>query len=231
MSTLRSLTTCARPVNRLLALALSGLALSFALIVGSSPAYAARRPGAAPSQTTKAPPVIPAQTRNALLSQLARSLSKLGRGPTLQQLKALGLRPASRQQVARFKQLQSRHLARAATAGATYWYTWQYSGNIWVDDYYSGPYFTDGATDLVDGSFYSEYYIVYDNFKTCTSSGGDCLDASAYTYQIFGYLTPDLTPSEVGLRIALADPTGWYWQGPSELTQAEQLIGYGPYAG
>jgi hypothetical protein len=86
MFTLRSLTTCARPLNRLSALALGGLALSLVLIVGSSPAHAARRPGAAPSQTTKAPPVVPAQTRNALLSQLDRSLSKLGRRPTLQQL-------------------------------------------------------------------------------------------------------------------------------------------------
>jgi Ricin-type beta-trefoil lectin domain-like len=90
MPTLRSLTTCARPLRRLAALALAGLALSLALIVGSSPAHAAKRPAAAPSQTTKAPPGLSPHTRE-MVSRLDRSLAKLGKRPTLRQLKALGL--------------------------------------------------------------------------------------------------------------------------------------------
>jgi len=54
MLTLRSSTTGARPLKRLAALALAGLAPSLALVVGSSPAHAASRPLAARSQTTTA---------------------------------------------------------------------------------------------------------------------------------------------------------------------------------
>ena len=218
MPTLRSLTTCARPLNRRAALALAGLALSLALIVGSSPAHAARRPAAAPSQTTKAPPVLSPHTREALVSKFDRSLSKLGKRPTLQQLRAVGLRPASAQHVAQFKGLQSHHLARAATAGATYASTWQYYGNTWVDEYYDGPYSAGPYPGVTN------YYIVYFNFKTCTPAGIDCFDANAYTYEVYG---------------AFREPLGNLWYGwdtpygqyPYPANPTDDSLGWGPYAG
>lgn len=172
MPTLRSLTTDARPVSRRVALALAGLALSLVLIVGSSPAHAAGRPAAAPSRTTKAPPIISLHTTEALASRLDRSLSKLGKRATLQQLKALGLRPDPKQLAARFNKLAHSTRARPATVGSTYWFTYQYYGHFWADVYYTGP--------EVDGGGHT-FYQVYSNYKICDWQGENCIDLNVYT--------------------------------------------------
>ena len=210
MPTLRSLTTCARPLNRRAALALAGLALSLALIVGSSPAHAARRPAAAPSQTTKAPPVISSRTREALASRLDRSLSKLGKRPTVRQLKALGLRPVPKQLAARFNKLAKSTRARTADVGSTYWFRQQYYGNIWVDEYFSGPYSNGPGTEI--------NYFIYNNFQVCNQNGGACIDANAYTTNFYAYL-----PS-VG---------GWYWinTNGNALDSEPPFGNEGPFAG
>jgi hypothetical protein len=174
MPTFRSLATSARPLSRRAALVLAGLALSLALIVGSSPAHAAGRPAAAPLQTTKAPPVISSAQTRALASKLDRSLSKLGKHPTVGQLKALGLRPDPKQMAADFNKLAHSTRARAATEGSTYWLTYQYYGHFWADVYYSGPYvaITDGTT----------FYVVYSNYKICDWQGNNCNDLNVYTF-------------------------------------------------
>ena len=185
MSTFRSLTTDGRRLSRRAAIALAGLALSLALIVGSSPAHAASRPAVAPSQNTKAPPVLSARTREALASQLDRRLSKLGKGPTVRQLEALGLRPDPKQLAARFNKLAHSTRARAADIGSTYWFTYQYYGHVWADVYYTGP--TGNGT-----------YTVYSNYKICpligpipvpvsvfgapTAELDGCMHLNVYTY-------------------------------------------------
>jgi hypothetical protein len=210
MHTFRSLTTGGHALSRLAALAVAGLALSLALIVGSSPAHAAREPAAAPSRTTKAPPVISPHTTEALLSQLDSSLSKLGKRPTVQQLKALGLRPVPKRLAARFNKLAHSTRARAATAGSTFWFTQEYYGSIWVDEYYSGPYSSGPGLEV--------YYDVYNNFKVCNQNGGACYDANAYTRNFYAYL-----PSY----------GGWYWIATNgNALDSEPPFGdEGPFAG
>jgi hypothetical protein len=132
---------------------------------------------ATPGRTTKAPPPVPARVRNAELSALMSKLAKLhlkrGARPSARELKALGLRPDPKQLAARFKRLTKSTRARAATAGSTYWFTYQYYGHFWADVYYRGP-----LLDLTAGVI---YYEVLSNYKICDGEGGDCTDLNVYT--------------------------------------------------
>ena len=102
------------------------------------------------------------------------------------------------------RQLRSRTRgARAATAGSTYWYTYQSLDNSWVDRWYTGGFY----------SYPYYYYVVYDNFKTCEYSGNNCIDGNAYTYR---YLVYDY---ETG---------GWYWWYNENDPEGG---GWGPYVG
>jgi len=179
------------------------LLASLALLVG---VVASAQSNARPSNTaltTKAPRALSASTR-------AADLSKLGnKRLSSKQLKALGLKPASRQQLARLKQLQksSKSVARTSHVGTYAWYTNHYYGNTWQDVRYSGPYYS---------GYWSPYYVIYDNFKTCTNSGTGCIDGDAFTYQYFLHYTPNNT---------------WYYYGPSGYTTYHQALGFGPYYG
>ena len=117
-------------------LTLASLSLMIGL-VGAAQASAA--------QTTKAPPAVRASTRDAGLSDLASKLATfhVNRNTRLnaQELKALGLKPLSSQQAARMNKLAKSGGAKAATAGSYYWYTYHYYGHVWVDAYWSGPYY------------------------------------------------------------------------------------------
>jgi len=177
---------------------------SLALLVG---VVASAQSSARPSKTaltTKAPPALSASTRAADLSRLGN------KHLSTKQLKALGLKPASRQQVARIKQLQkssSKSVARSSHVGTYAWYTNHYYGNTWQDVRYSGTY---------TWGYWDPYYVIYDNFKTCNNSGTGCIDADAYTYQYLLHYTPNNT---------------WYYYGPSGYTTGHQLVGFGPYFG
>lgn len=163
----------------------------------------------ATAPTTNAPPAVKASTR-------AADLSKLGSSKRLSahQLKALGLKPLSRQQVARIKQLQKKSNGAARTSartasvvGTNYWYTWENARNSWSDRYYSGPYYSYP---------WYPYYVVYDNWKTCTYSGTNCIDAHAYTYQYYLYYYPNGT---------------WYYYGPGGYqSNSTTYGGWGPYS-
>jgi len=178
---------------------------SLALLVGVVGSAQAGSSSARPSKnalTTKAPTALSASKRAADLSKLAnKHLSS-------KQLKALGLRKASPQQVARIKQLQkSSKAAKTSHVGPYAWFTRQYAGNTWQDVRYSGPYYS---------GYWSPYYVIYDNFKTCTNSGTGCIDADAYTYQYLLRWSPNNT---------------YYYYGPSGYSTGHQAVGYGPYFG
>ena len=145
---------------------LASLMMMIGLMGSTQVGAAAAKPS---GETTHAPPAISVATREATLPKLdSKRLSA-------QQLK--GLKPASHQQLAGIKQLQkNKAAARAATAGTYYWTTYHYYGNIWVDRYYSGPYYSYSP--------WYPYYVVYDNFKVCTASGTGCYSANAYTYSV-----------------------------------------------
>ena len=172
---------------------------SLAVMVGLVGSAEAGTSVLAKSQTTHAPSITRA-LMNAKLAKIEHS-KRLTRG----QLRALGLKPVSRQQAAALNRLRSASTskgeAKAATAGCTYWYTWHNAGNSWVDRYYCGPYYSYP---------WYPYYYLYDNFKTCTYAGGSCIAANAYTYYYYGYYYPYQT---------------WYTYGSSGGG------GYGPYSG
>jgi hypothetical protein len=155
--------------------------------------------------TTSAPPEVSAATRAADLSKLnlgSKRLSKI-------ELKALGLKPLARRDVARVKRLQAQRegTATASAAGSYYWYTWQNARNSWSDRYYSGAYYSYP---------WYPYYVVYDNFKTCTYSGTDCLDGHAYTYQYYLYYYPNST---------------WYYYNTGGYqSNSTDYSGWGPYS-
>jgi hypothetical protein len=177
--------------------------VSFVMVIGLVGYAQAGATAGTSARTTKAPPAVQARTRNAMLSRL-KSSKRLGR----HQLKALGLKPLSRQQVARINQLyKSNGAAKAATAGTYYWYSYHYYGNIWVNRYYSGPYYSYP---------WYPYYVVYDNFLVCTASGTGCYDANAYTYSFDLYYYPN---------------SQWYYDGPAGYTLTSQTVGFGPYSG
>jgi hypothetical protein len=124
-------------------------------------------------QTTHAPPAVSAQQRQADLSKLgSKRLSP-------QQMRALGLKKVTGSELARIKQLTShKSTARTAAAGSYYWFTWHNARVSWSDRYYSGPYYSYP---------WYPYYVVYDNWKTCTYSGSSCQSAYAYTYGYYLY--------------------------------------------
>jgi len=157
---------------------------------------------ASSSATTKAPPALSASTMNADLAKL-----KSGKRLSARQLKKLGLKQVSRKELARIKQLRKQSTgARTAQVGATPWYTWRNARNSWADRRYSGPYWH--ITD------WQPYYVVYDNWKTCTYSGTGCIDAHAYTYK---YL---LRWRYNGL---------WYYYDTTGYTTDPYGPGWGPY--
>jgi hypothetical protein len=129
-----------------------------------------------PERTTNAPPPVPASISSTDLPALTRELAKLHVKPherlSVRELKALGLRPVSKQLAARFKQLARSTRAKAATAGATYWFTTPYYGQVWVDVYYDGP---------TINPFGDTVYEVYSNFKICDVQGNNCIPLNAYT--------------------------------------------------
>jgi hypothetical protein len=179
---------------------LTGLA-SLALMVG----LVGTAQAAATAPTTSAPPAVKASTRAADLSKL-----NLGSGKRLNahQLKALGLKRVSGQDLARVQKLQkkSKDTASASAVGSTYWYTWQNARNSWVDRYYSGAYYSYP---------WYPYYVVYDNFKTCTYDGSYCVDAHAYTYQYLLYYYPNGT---------------WYYYNTCQYqSNSTDCSGFGPY--
>ena len=93
-----------------------------------------------------------------------------------------------------------------SAVGSYYWYTWHNARNSWADRYYSGPYYSYP---------WYPYYVIYDNWKTCTYSGGSCIDAHAYTYQYFLYYYPNST---------------WYYYNTGGYDSGSYGIGWGPYA-
>ena len=165
----------------------------------ASPAKAVR---SAAAQTTNAPAAVDAATR-------AADLAKLGNGRlTAHQIKKFGLKPVSGAQLARIKSLQkaSHGVASASTVGSYFWYTWQNARNSWSDRYYSGPYYSYP---------WYPYYVVYDNWKTCTYSGTSCLSAHAYTYQYYLYYYPN--------------GTWYYYNTGGYQSNSTNYSGWGPY--
>lgn len=144
---------------------------SLSLMTGLAAAAQAR-----PGRTTNAPPVVPTRVRNAEQSGLTSKLAKLhlkrGARPSARELKALGLKPVPKPLAARFKQLTSSIRARAAAAGPTYWFTYQYYGHFWADVYYDGPYFNSAG---------NTYYVINSAYKICDSVGGGCIGLHVYT--------------------------------------------------
>ena len=84
-------------------------------------------------------------------------------------------------------------------------------GHVWVDAYYSGPYYSYPP--------WYPYYVIYNNYKLCNYSGAGCLSANIYTYTY--YLDWYGTGS-------------WYYYGPAGYSPASSGIpvyGFGPYYG
>jgi hypothetical protein len=143
--------------------------------------------GSAQARNTKAPRTVSAKTRTAAIAKLESRLVKIGAGKRLsaKQLKALGLRPASAATSARMNRLRKHGVARAATVGSVYWYSYTYAGVVYVDRWYDGP-FVSGSWD--------PYYVIYDNFRI----GGNYADIFYYEYLL------DYNNSGA-----------WYWYGPN----------------
>ncbi len=87
-------------------------------------------------------------------------------------LKALGLKLVPKQLAARFKKLATGTRARAATTGSTYWFTYQYYGQVWADLYYDGPFVNPNGD--------TQYYLD-SNYKICDPQGNNCIAANVYT--------------------------------------------------
>ena len=228
MSTLRSLTAAGGPRSRVAALVLTGLALSLALTVGSSPAHAARGQAAARSQTRKAPPPFSPRARRALASKLERSLSKLGKRPTLRQLEAVGLKPVPERVATTFNKLGKGTRARAADAGWTYWFSYHYHGNVWADVWYEGPY----PSFVAPYSAYS-YYDVATEYELCDTTGSTCYPLS-YGYYDYNYGQYDYTDVYTQVENVDINGTYFYYQ-PGGLfsfdSSGNPEYGFGPYTG
>jgi hypothetical protein len=179
---------------------------SLAVMVGTVGAAQAgtHAPTRHAARSTKAPPAVKASTRAADLAKF-----RSGKRLSARQLRALGLKPLSHRQVARIKKLQkmSKHRATMSAVGAHYWFTWQNARNSWSDRYYSGPYYSYP---------WYPYYVVYDNWKTCTFSGTNCIDAHAYTYQYYLYYYPN--------------GTWYYYNTGGYQSNSVNYSGFGPYA-
>ena len=190
-------------MKRIIALTLAGLSLTIGLATAAQ---------ATPGRNTNPPPPVTASVRNAesaLTSKLAKLHVKPHTGLTARELKALGLKLDPSWLAARFKQLAHSTRARAADAGATYWFTYQYYGHFWADVYYDGPYLNSrGYTN----------YTVYSNYKICDWRGNNCIDLNVYTYTI---------------NIS-QDGTNYYYQGPAgNMSDPWGMpeYGYGPATG
>lgn len=134
---------------------------------------------AKPGQSTHSSAAPSAQTRQADLAKLGGKLANGNKRLSATQLMGLGLKPASRQDVARLNRMQrANRTAKTAAVGTYYWYTWHNALFSWSDRY------------LISWFYYSSNYfgyIVVDNWKTCTLSGTGCIDAHAYTYFYYYY--------------------------------------------
>jgi hypothetical protein len=163
-------------LKKIITLTLASLSLTIGLATAAQ---------ASPGRTTNPPPPVLASVRNAesaLTSKLAKLHLKRHTRPTARQLKALGLRPDPSWLAARFKKLAHTTRARAADMGATYWFTYDYSGPFWANVYYDGPY-VDSVGDT--------YYEVSSNWVMCESyaawwqaaapDGRVCTDLNVYT--------------------------------------------------
>lgn len=188
-------------MKKIIVLTLASLSLMTGL-AGAAQAPAGR--------TTNAPPPVPARITNAELSALTSKLAALhlkrGKHPNARELKALGLKPVPKPLAARLKEFANSTRAKAADAGSTYWFTYQYYGLIWADVYYNGPQFDATST----------YYSVYSNYKVCDAYGGNCIATNVYT---------DIFNIEI-------DGT-YYYETPNAASSPDSagfpVYGYGPY--
>lgn len=185
-------------MKKIITLTLASLSLTIGLATAAQ---------ATPARTTNPPPPVPASVRNAesaLTSKLAELHVKRHTRLTAGQIKALGLKPDPRWLAARFQKLTHSTRARAADMGATYWFTYQYSGPFWANVDYSGPY-SDGYGPI--------YYQVYSNYVMCNwfategqaaaPDGNNCVNLNVFTtlmnveldgsyyYEGAGLTTPD----------------------------------------
>lgn len=171
---------------------------SLAIMIGVVGMTQASAAAASPLHTTSAPPAARVKA-DAKLSFLKED-KRLDR----QQLKALGLKPLSSQEVARIHGLsRSNGTAKTAAVGSYYLYSWHNYLFSWADRYYSEYSYYYNSNESV------YYYFYYDNWKTCTTTGSGCIDAHAYTYFYYEYLYYYGT---------------WYSYGPYGYP------GYGPYS-
>ena len=165
---------------------------------------------ASPQRARDAVPSISAATRTAQLAKLTAKLSKLeskGTRLSVQQLKSLGLRPASSRDVARAKRMGHNGKAAVADIG-TSWYDWQYAGVTWVHTGYTGAYYSYP---------WYPYYVLYNDMYICTTSGTSCQQADTYFYEYLLYYYPN---------------GQWYIYGPSGYTGYSGFplsqLGWGP---
>jgi hypothetical protein len=126
---------------------------------------------------------VPAKVLSATASQQSAGIKTLqaklrqfhGRKLTAKDLRALGLRPAS-------KSLAGHRLrpngARIADVGCTYWYTYQYAGFVWVNRWYCGPYYSYP---------WYPYYYLYDNFYLCNYANSGCVNTHVWYWQYYLY--------------------------------------------
>lgn len=101
-----------------------------------------------------------------------------GKKLTARQLRALGLRPASKSLTVH----RLRRGAKIADVGCTYLTTYQYSGFAWVNRYYCGPYYSYP---------WYPYYYLYDNFYLCSASNTGCLSTNKWYWQYYLYYYPN----------------------------------------
>ena len=168
---------------------------------------------ATPGRTTNAPPLVPALIRNAEVSALTGKLAKLqatyGTRLSARELQAIGLKPVPMQLAARFNKLAKSNRTRAATVGETYWFTYEYYGQVWADVYYSGP-FVNPNGDI-------QYYL-YSNYKICDPQGNNCIASNVFT------LNDNI---DINGTYYYSDPVS----GSSPDWAGFPLYGYGPYSG
>ena len=57
--------------------------------------------------------------------------------------------------------------------GTTYWFTYEYYGQVWADVYYSGPFCQPHTADTL--------YWLFSNYKICDPQGDNCIASNVYT--------------------------------------------------
>ena len=157
-------------------------------------------------------PTVSKATRTAQMAKLDARLSKLGnKRLSAQQLKSLGLRPASSADVARAKRMAGHGQARVANIGTT-WFDWHWAGvsplQTWIHTGFVGPYYSYP---------WYPYYYLFNDVYVCTGSDTGCQQADEYFYEYLVYYYPN---------------GQWYTYGPSQyqnwsIPPAE--LGWGPY--